>query len=137
MVAKAEALLSVEMDGEVKSEFGARSTGESSRPTPMVWDAAPPTWLKVDFPAAELCVMRIERTWLNKAKAAHVNCLQGRLRGQRFALHWHDLERLDSAGLAEGAIANREITNAIAAHTAFECSSQLVPEGHSFASSED
>ena len=59
--------------------------------------------------------MQVERTFWEKATAVHVYCLQGRLRGERFARHWYDLVRLDSAGLTEHALADREIAEAVAA----------------------
>ncbi len=45
-------------------------------------------------------------------------CLQERLRGDRFARHWHDLARLDEAGFAEAAFANRDLANSVARHKA-------------------
>ena len=62
--------------------------------------------------------MQIERTFWEKATAAHVYCLQHRLRGRRFARHWHDLARLDATGHVDSAVANREIAHAVAAHKA-------------------
>lgn len=101
----------------VMLEFGARSTGEPCTPFNIVCDAAE----LVDgllFPKATARVMRAERTFWEKATAAHVYCKQGRLRGERFARHWHDLARLDDAGIAEAAIADRAIARAVAAHKA-------------------
>ena len=60
--------------------------------------------------------MRAERTFWEKATAVHVFCAQGRLRGDRFARHWHDLARLDDVGLAAAAIAEPEIAQAVADH---------------------
>ena len=57
-----------------------------------------------------------ERTFWEKATAAHVYCLQHRMRGGRFARHWHDLARLDATGHVDAAVANREIADAVAAH---------------------
>ena len=50
------------------------------------------------FPTARPRVMHAERTFWEKATAIHVFCLQERLRGDRFARHWHDVVRLDEAG---------------------------------------
>jgi len=36
-------------------------------------------------------VLAAERTFWEKATAAHVYCLQGRLRGERYSRHWYDL----------------------------------------------
>ena len=93
---------------EVKLEFGARSTGEPSTRTPVICDAAPLV-PGVEFPEAEPRVMQIERTFWEKATAAHVYCLQHRLRGARFARHWHDLSRLDATGYVDSAVANRKL----------------------------
>ena len=102
---------------EVKLEFGARATGEPNTPMPIRCDAADYV-PDVEFPTARPRVMRIERTFWEKATAAHVYCLQGRLRSERFARHWYDLTRLEGAGLAQRALADRETANAVAAHKA-------------------
>ncbi len=60
--------------------------------------------------------MHAERTFWEKATAIHVFCLQERLRGDRFARHWHDVVRLDEAGFAEAAFADRDLANAVARH---------------------
>ncbi len=99
-------------------EFGARSTGEPWETRPIVCDAAPHL-PELDFPSASPRVMRIERTFWEKATAIHVFCLQGRFRGaDRFARHWHDIARLDEAGHAAWALANSDIANAVARHKA-------------------
>lgn len=81
----------------VMLEFGARSTGEPSIEADVTCDAATLV-AGIEFPIAHPRVMRAERTFWEKATAIHVFCLQGRLRGERFARHWHDLVRLDAAG---------------------------------------
>jgi hypothetical protein len=60
--------------------------------------------------------MHAERTFWEKATAIHVFCLQERLRGERFARHWHDIARLDEAGLADKAFADRGLAQAVARH---------------------
>lgn len=96
-------------------EFGARSTGEPASPRDVVCDAAG-LIEGVDFPAARPRVMHAERTFWEKATAMHVFCLQERLRGERFARHWHDVVRLDEAGIGATAISDRELANAVARH---------------------
>ena len=99
----------------VMLEFGARSTGEPASLREVVCDAAD----LVDglvFPTARPRVMHAERTFWEKATAIHVFCLQERLRGDRFARHWHDVVRLDEAGFAETAFADPELANAVARH---------------------
>jgi len=100
----------------VMLEFGARSTGEPSELRNILCDAAAhlPT---VEFPTATPQVMRAERTFWEKATAIHVFCAQGAFRGgDRFARHWHDVARLDAAGLADAAIADTALAKAVADH---------------------
>lgn len=100
----------------VMLEFGARSTGEPSEPRTIHCDAA--TYLQgVEFPTATPRVMRAERTFWEKATAIHVFCAQGEFRGgDRFARHWHDVTKLDAAGFADAAIANKALAHAVAEH---------------------
>ncbi len=100
----------------VMLEFGARSTGEPSEQRTIRCDAA--SYLKgVEFPTATPQVMRAERTFWEKATAIHVFCAQGEFRGgDRFARHWHDITRLDSAGFADAAIASKALAGAVADH---------------------
>lgn len=99
----------------VMLEFGARSTGEPARLLAVFCDAAGHVD-GVEFPAARPRVMHAERTFWEKATAIHVFCLQERLRGDRFARHWHDVVRLDEAGIAASAFANRTLARAVADH---------------------
>jgi len=99
----------------VMLEFGARSTGEPASYRDVVCDAAE-SLDGVEFPVARPRVMHAERTFWEKATAIHVFCLQERLRGERFARHWHDIARLDEAGLAEAAFADRDLANAVATY---------------------
>lgn len=102
----------------VKLEFGARSTGEPATPRPVTCDLAPP-FPELEFPSATPRVMRAERTFWEKATLAHVYCLEGKLRGATgFARHWHDLVRLDEAGFAAAAMADRDLASAVADHKA-------------------
>lgn len=82
----------------VMLEFGARSTGEPHEPRAVICDAAQHL-PEVRFPEAVPQVMRPERTFWEKATAIHAFCAQGSFRGgARFARHWHDVTRLDTAG---------------------------------------
>ncbi len=99
----------------VMLEFGARSTGEPASLRDVICDAAG-LMDGLIFPTARPRVMHAERTFWEKATAIHVFCLQERLRGDRFARHWHDVVRLDEAGFAEAAIADRTLANAVARH---------------------
>jgi hypothetical protein len=99
----------------VMLEFGARSTGEPASLRDVVCDAAGLVD-DVIFPTARPKVMHAERTFWEKATAIHVFCLQERLRGDRFARHWHDVVRLDDAGFAVAAFEDRDLANAVARH---------------------
>jgi hypothetical protein len=100
----------------VKLEFGARSTGEPATQRTVTCELAP-AFPELTFPSATPRVMRPERTFWEKATLAHVYCLEGKLRGATgFARHWHDLIRLDEAGFAAAAIADRDLANAVANH---------------------
>ncbi|MBR5950623.1 MAG: nucleotidyl transferase AbiEii/AbiGii toxin family protein [Actinomycetaceae bacterium] len=77
----------------IQLEFGARATGEPHQRHHVACDIAP--FIDgVQFPTAQPLVMAAERTFWEKATAAHVYCLQGRLRGERFSRHWYDLAAL-------------------------------------------
>ena len=100
---------------EVLAEFGARATGEPRVERPIACDAA--VHLPgVEFPTTRPLVMAAERTFWEKATAAHVFCRQQRTRGERLSRHWHDLVRLDDAGFAEPAIADRAVALSVAGH---------------------
>lgn len=99
-------------------EFGARSTGEPWESRPVTCDAAEHI-PDLAFPTATPRVMRIERTFWEKATAIHVFCAQGRFRGaERFARHWHDVARLSETGHATRAIADHDVAQAVARHKA-------------------
>ena len=96
-------------------EFGGRSAGEPASLREVTCDAAG-LIDGVDFPSAQPRVMHAERTFWEEATAIHVFCLQKRLRGERFARHWHDVVRLDGAGIAAAALADRQLGSAVARH---------------------
>ena len=102
---------------EVKIEFGARSTGEPRTVRRVACDAAGflPELL---FPEAGPSVMLAERTFWEKATAVHVYCRRERRRGERLSRHWHDLARLDDAGVADRALTDRALALSVARHKA-------------------
>ncbi len=100
---------------DVLVEFGARSTGEPHAKRPVACDAAA-LLPDLAFPEATPTVMLAERTFWEKATLMHVFCHRGRRRGDRLSRHWHDVARLDEAGIADRAIADREIGLAVARH---------------------
>ncbi len=102
---------------EVIVEFGARSTGEPHVKRPVMCDAA--VFLPdLIFPEAHPIVMLAERTFWEKATAAHVFCRRERRRGERQSRHWHDLACLDDAGNAANALADRALALSVARHKA-------------------
>lgn len=99
-------------------EFGARSTGEPHETRSIRCDAAAHL-SGVDFPEAAPQVMRAERTLWEKATAMHVFCRGGRFRGsERFSRHWYDVAGLDRTGLADAAIADRDLAKRVVRHKA-------------------
>lgn len=100
---------------EVLLEFGARSTGEPASARKVTCDAAL-VLPELIFPEAIPRVMAAERTFWEKATAAHVYCLKGDFRGERYARHWHDIVRLAAAGIAKAAIIDRDLANRVADH---------------------
>ena len=105
------------MRPEILVEFGARSTGEPHSDRPVVCDAAA-LLPELAFPEAYVTVMLAERTFWEKATAVHVFCLQARRRGERLSRHWHDLARLDEAGMAASALSDRALALSVARHKA-------------------
>ena len=97
-------------------EFGARSTGEPSGPRPVTCDAAP--YLPdVVFPSVTPAVMRLERTFWEKATAIHVFCRGGKLRGDdRFSRHWCDIVALDRPGHPSAALSDRRLADRVGRH---------------------
>lgn len=100
---------------EVMVEFGARSTGEPREEHDIECDAAG-YLTEVTFPSCHTFVMRAERTFWEKATAIHVFCQSQRSRGERLSRHWYDLVRLDDAGFADKALADRDLAFKVARH---------------------
>ena len=139
---------------EVLLEFGARSTGEPAEKRRVVCDTAT-SLPDLVFPEATPRVMVATRTFWEKATAAHVYCLKGEFRGERYARHWHDIGRLAAAGISSDAIADRELAACVADHKqaffreraadgtwidyhmAIDGALRLVPEGEALANLRD
>jgi hypothetical protein len=99
----------------VQLEFGARATGEPHQFHEVACDIAP--WIEdVTFPTARPLVMTAERTFWEKATAAHVYCRQERLRGERFSRHWYDLAALARTEHFNNAAADRQLAYQVAEH---------------------
>ena len=99
----------------IQLEFGGRATGEPHQRHAVTCDIAPAIH-GVAFPTAQPLVMAAERTFWEKATAAHVYCRQGRLRGERYSRHWYDLAAMANSGHAQAAIDNLELARAVAKH---------------------
>lgn len=99
----------------VALEFGGRATGEPHEVAHVACDAA--EFLPdLSFPTASPVVMSIARTFWEKATAAHVFCAQGRIRGERYARHWHDLAAIARHAHFPEIMANRQIPSIVARH---------------------
>ena len=99
----------------IQLEFGARATGEPHQIHAVACDMA--TLIDgVDFPQAQPLVMAAERTFWEKATAAHVYCRQGRLRGERYARHWYDLVALARSQYFENAVGDQALALQVAQH---------------------
>ena len=103
---------------EVALEFGARSTGEPHASQAVSCDMAGQV-ANVLFPTANPLVMSAARTFWEKATAAHVYCAQGRIRGERYARHWHDLIALSSSEHFQQALNDKALALAVAQHKSF------------------
>ncbi len=102
---------------EVIVEFGARSTGEPHTNRPVLCDAAAHL-PDLAFPEARTTVMLPERKFWEKATAMHVFCRRQCGRGERLSRHWHDLARMDEAGIGANALADHALALSVARHKA-------------------
>ena len=99
----------------IQLEFGARATGAPHQRHHVACDIAP-LIEGVSFPTAQPLVMAAERTFWEKATAAHVYCLQGRLRGDRYSRHWYDLAALAKTTHFASAASDHELARQVAEH---------------------
>jgi hypothetical protein len=99
----------------VQLEFGGRATGEPHQRHAVVCDMAQAI-PEIAFPTAQPLVLAAERTFWEKATAAHVFCRQGRLRGDRYSRHWYDLAAMAQSGHAHAAMADQALAQAVAQH---------------------
>ncbi|MDR0355058.1 MAG: nucleotidyl transferase AbiEii/AbiGii toxin family protein [Deltaproteobacteria bacterium] len=99
----------------VKLEFGARSTGEPCEVLPVICDLAPFV-PEIMFPHAHLRVMKMERTFWEKATAIHVFCRHAKIRGSRFARHWHDLLQLAATERIQNSLLDKSWLEQVVRH---------------------
>ncbi|GHU15143.1 hypothetical protein AGMMS50225_28180 [Betaproteobacteria bacterium] len=102
----------------VTLEFGGRATGEPHQILPVVCDMAEHL-PEVSFPAASPCVMSLARTFWEKATAAHVYCVQGRIRGERYARHWYDLAAIARSAYFSDISADHIVATAVTRHKSY------------------
>ncbi|NYT59281.1 nucleotidyl transferase AbiEii/AbiGii toxin family protein [Alcaligenaceae bacterium] len=100
----------------VTLEFGGRATGEPHQIHEIACDIADHI-PDITFPTASPRVMSVTRTFWEKATAAHVFCAQGRIRGERYARHWHDLAAIARSPYFATAISDHEV--AVANHKSY------------------
>ena len=100
---------------EVVLEFGARATGEPNEVRSVRCDLAD-QFKEIEFPCANPKVLSIARTYWEKATATHVYCLQGKVRGDRYSRHWHDLAAIMKTKHFADAISDRTVAASVAAH---------------------
>jgi hypothetical protein len=99
----------------VTLEFGGRATGEPHEVVPVTCDMDGQV-AGVTFPTASPLVMSVARTFWEKATATHVYCAQGRIRGERYARHWHDLAAIMRSAHFREAVDDRVVARAVADH---------------------
>ena len=137
----------------IQLEFGGRATGEPHQRHAVTCDMAA-ALPEIAFPSAQPLVMAAERTFWEKATAAHVYCRQGRLRGDRYSRHWYDLAAMAESGHAQAAISDQSLARDVALHksmffaekdaahlpidykAAVEGHIQIIPEGGAMAALE-
>jgi hypothetical protein len=100
---------------QIRLEFGARATGEPREAIFVECDLAA-LIPGIAFPEATSLVMKMERTFWEKITAAHVFCLQNRLRGERFSRHWYDIARLAQSAKLEVSLPAKEYGELVVAH---------------------
>jgi hypothetical protein len=100
---------------QIRLEFGARATGEPREPIFVGCDLAM-LFPDIVLPEATPLVMKMERTFWEKITAAHVFCLQSRLKGERFSRHWHDIAKLAKSSRMEGSFPARQYGEQVVAH---------------------
>lgn len=96
-------------------EFGGRATGEPHEVFHVTCDIAEHL-PEVSFPTASPLVMGVARTFWEKATAAHVFCVQGRIRSERYARHWHDLAAIARSVCFADVMADRAVAATVARH---------------------
>ena len=99
-------------------EVGGRNSTAPTRLITIRTDLAVRVSAELLLPEAHVDVLTAERTFWEKATLIHVECLRGQLRetANRVSRHWYDLAQLVRHGLAEQAIADRELLESVVAY---------------------
>jgi hypothetical protein len=100
---------------KIRLEFGARSTGEPFEVLPVACDLAA-LMPEIRFPQAAPRVLKMERTFWEKATAIHVFCKQVRMRGDRFSRHWYDITQLAKTERIQKSLPNKEWLRQVVRH---------------------
>ena len=99
----------------VQLEFGARSTGEPHEKKLITCDMAAHV-PELSFPEVSPNVMRIERTFWEKATAAHFYCRQTEAPSVQFSRHWYDLVEISQTVYFKQAVGDRDLALNVACH---------------------
>jgi hypothetical protein len=102
----------------VTLEFGSRATGEPHQVMSVTCDMDGHL-SDVLFPTASPLVMSVARTFWEKATAAHVYCAQSRIRGGRYARHWHDLAAIARSQYSPAVVEDRGVAATVIKHKSF------------------
>ncbi|UXN67065.1 nucleotidyl transferase AbiEii/AbiGii toxin family protein (plasmid) [Phyllobacterium sp. A18/5-2] len=63
--------------------------------------------------------MAVERTFWEKATAAHVYCMQENMKKDRFSRHRHDLHYIHRSEYFDAALKDKELSEKVARHKSF------------------
>lgn len=103
------------LSSKIRLEFGARSTGEPFEILSVSCDLAS-VIQEIQFPKAEPRVLKMERTFWEKATAIHVFCKQEKMRGDRFSRHWYDLVQLSKLPRMQRSLFDRDWLSQVVRH---------------------
>ena len=100
---------------QVRLEFGARSTGEPWEVLPVHCDIES-SFPDIIFPSVSPRVMKVGRTFWEKATAIHVFCKQTKLSGDRLSRHWHDVVTLAESERTRNYLMDKSLLEKVVQH---------------------
>ena len=106
------------MPPEVQVDFGARPTGESQAVHTVACDAAMDL-PELSFPEARQVVIGSERTFWGEWEV-NARVLRSGAHPGRWSRHWHDVVRLDHAGIASRALMDSNLALSVERHEAID-----------------